>query len=209
MRRTCIEMIAAKIIATNEQAVIRNAETLPARIHQAMKTGLSRGLQIASEIAQREFLSGPRPSKLAVRTGRLRNSIATSVEDRGQDIVGRIGSNVSYAAFHEFGFHGMMNVKAHTRVSRIFSHKTGQDVEIRRTSGSKDGSLRWFKETRLQALLRVDQKLHQTPGFNAGMVSPHTRKINYAGRPFIRPALQKALPQIATEVNKELATVNK
>ena len=29
----------------------------------------------------------------------------------------------------------------------------------------------------------------------------HTRTLNYAGKPFLRPALQQALPRILREVN--------
>ena len=56
------------------------------------------GLAIAGE-AQRN-VSGPRPDKLGVVTGRLRTSIVAVVVSRYQV---KVGTNVSYAAIHEFG----------------------------------------------------------------------------------------------------------
>lgn len=38
-----------------------------------------------------------------VDTGRLRSSITHEVERQGEEVVGRIGSNVEYAAHQEFG----------------------------------------------------------------------------------------------------------
>jgi phage gpG-like protein len=67
---------------------------------------------------KKDYLSGPRPERLGVRTGRLRSSIAARVSVQGQDIVIQVGTNVEYAATHEFGFRGIVNVPAHDRVVR-------------------------------------------------------------------------------------------
>lgn len=48
----------------------------------------------------REKLSGP---VLRVRTGRLRQSIHTTVEKMAGGFLGKIGTNVKYAGIHEFG----------------------------------------------------------------------------------------------------------
>lgn len=52
---------------------------------------------------------------LRVRTGRLRRSITTSVTDDTDGIIGRVGTNVSYARFQEYGFTGTQTVKQSLR----------------------------------------------------------------------------------------------
>src|SRR4051812_27073070 len=50
-----------------------------------------------------DYLSGPRPEKLGVISGRLRSSITTDTKVEGDIISTSVGSNVRYAAMHEFG----------------------------------------------------------------------------------------------------------
>jgi phage gpG-like protein len=52
---------------------------------------------------------------LHVRTGTLRRSIYQKVEKSGTSVVGIVGTNVKYAAAHEYGFDGTVTVKAHMR----------------------------------------------------------------------------------------------
>lgn len=68
-------------------------------------------------------------------TGNLARSIGFKVEDSFAEV----GTNISYGAYHEFGFRGVANVRGHMR------------------------------------------RGHQ--------VRAHTRNVNYAGRPYLRPAL--------------------
>lgn len=64
-------------------------------------------------------LTGPRPTYLGVVSGRLRSSIAifNLVSDKGQRVI-RVGTNVEYAARHEYGFEGIESVRSHTRRKR-------------------------------------------------------------------------------------------
>ncbi len=52
---------------------------------------------------QKDYLSGPRPTKLGTVTNRLRSSITTKTETSGNVIETSVGTNVKYAAIHEFG----------------------------------------------------------------------------------------------------------
>lgn len=52
---------------------------------------------------------------LSVRTGTLRRSINRRIEAGPDGIFATVGTNVRYAAIHEYGFNGTSNVKAHTR----------------------------------------------------------------------------------------------
>jgi phage gpG-like protein len=74
-------------------------------------------------------------------TGKL----AQSITHRVYEDYAEVGTNISYGAFHEFGFQGTVMVSAFTR--------------------------------------RRGKSGYPWP------VSAHTRRINYAGRPFLRPAL--------------------
>ena len=54
-------------------------------------------------LSKEEFLSGARPEKLGVVTGRLRASIRAKIDSTERTITARIGTDVPYAAIHEFG----------------------------------------------------------------------------------------------------------
>jgi bacteriophage protein of unknown function (DUF646) len=56
---------------------------------------------------------------LKVRTNNLRGSIHQEVSRDGSGIVGRVGTNVEYAAFHEYGFSGTQNVREHMRTIKM------------------------------------------------------------------------------------------
>lgn len=161
--------------------------------------GLRRGLEFARTISMREFLSGPRPAKLDVISGRLRNSVAIDVKASDKGVVGRIGSNVKYAKFHEFGFEGSVNVRSHTRhiEDKLAGGGTRGVKLIRDRAGNVVGQKR---ESLNSAAARGVEFMEQT-------VKAHTRKLNYKGRPFIKPALVKAQPLIKQAVLEEIAKV--
>ena len=179
---------------------LKHASGLEARIIHAAALGLKRGLQFAISIAQREYLSGPRPVKLDVRTGQLRNRMSAQVtETPGRGVIGRFGNNVKYAAFHEFGFHGIMNVKGHSRVTKQVN-SIGREIDLRRPSfQEKDGTVIGQRDSRKRAAARQRDGL-----VGVQFVKAHTRKVNYAGRPFAKPALAKAQPLILRAIKEEL-----
>jgi phage gpG-like protein len=187
------------VSSNNISLVVKELDAMDARIMQAAEVGLRRGLLGAVGIIQRQFLSGPRPSKLDVRTARLRNSISSDVES-GPDgrIVGRVGTNVAYGAFHEFGFRGVQNVKAHTRViSQV--DRFGAEIDSRRVLRDRKKNFVGFKDTRKQAASRMKS------GFVfVQFVRAHSRRVNYKGRPFVRPGVEQALPMVLSEIRKEI-----
>ena len=183
-------MIEATINDRAISVVLKPVDQLQADVMKAAGIGLARGLQFAVGVAQREFLSGPRPDKLDVRTTRLRQSMTCAVETTSDGIRGMIGSNVLYAAFHEFGFSGVQNVSSFTRVIGQVS-KGGLEVDTR--------SKRKYSESRKRGAER------QKSGYTlVEFVQAHTRKINYKGRPFARPALEKSMPRILSEIKDEI-----
>ena len=152
-------------------AAIDKLTRLNSVVLAAMHDGLRNGLESAAEMSQREYLSGPRPVTLDVITGRLRQSIASQVEVVvDSQVVGMIGSDVRYAAFHEYGFHGIEQVRTFTRATK---------------SGAYNGR---------------GQKKESA----VNVVRAHSRQVNYAGRPFLKPALDRCLPAILQDIKDEI-----
>ena len=80
-----------------------------------MRDGIGRAvLRVQRRV--KEKLSG---EVLNVRTGRLRRSIVERVESSGSVVTGIVGTNVEYAAPHEYGFIGVVTVKESLRVSKL------------------------------------------------------------------------------------------
>jgi phage gpG-like protein len=52
---------------------------------------------------------------LHVRTGTLRRSINRKITQTGSTVYGEVGTNVRYAAIHEYGYEGNVDVPEHTR----------------------------------------------------------------------------------------------
>lgn len=73
-----------------------------------------------------EKLSG---QVLKNRTGTLRRSIIERVEETDTAITGIVGTNLVYAAVHEYGFSGTVNVREHTRRVTMAFGRTIAPVE--------------------------------------------------------------------------------
>jgi phage gpG-like protein len=101
----------------------------PAHMTRAISRGMERGAALAvGDITKRRLTGkGPFPvseHKLGVVTGRLRRSLHwTPARVVGDGVEVDIGARVEYAAAHEFGFSGSVQVKAHTRITKKGSHK--------------------------------------------------------------------------------------
>lgn len=89
--------------------------------------------------SQGQYLTGGHPLRRI--TGKLAQSVGAGAHVFDDYAV--VGTNISYGAYHEFGFHGRVQVRQHTR------HTAENDMLIR----------------------------------------AHGRNVDYAGKPFMRPAL--------------------
>lgn len=69
---------------------------------------------------------------LHVRTNRLRSSIhASDVAITADKVSGVVGTNVVYAAAHEYGFSGPSAVKSHLRqIKQVFGHQLQSPITI-------------------------------------------------------------------------------
>jgi phage gpG-like protein len=126
---------------------------------------------LRSERFAKQLVSGP---VLHVRTNRLRSSITSSVEVEGHDLVGRLGTDVVYAAIHEFGG----TIPAH----RIYARRAQ--------------ALHWFPAnlTGLAVSVGLTPKALQRErgaGFFAKYVDIPT--VHMPERAYLRPSLQQNL----------------
>lgn len=119
------DQLSASIdVGANLQRAIAGMK--PEAALQAIRRGMNTGLELISSRILTERLTGKGPfpvsaHQLGVRSGRLRQSVrTTAARINGLEVVGSIGSRVVYAAAHEFGFTGTVQVKAHqsTRKTR-------------------------------------------------------------------------------------------
>jgi len=76
--------------------------TMSKRVHDELLATIDKDRRILAEYVQSQKLSG---QVLNVRSGRLRDSIESSVEDQGTRITGSAfaSSDVPYARIHEYG----------------------------------------------------------------------------------------------------------
>lgn len=212
-------MISTRIThGGSTRLAITALNALDARALQAAGKGLSAGLQNVSGIAQQKFLSGPRPERLDVVTTRLRGSIETKVEVSAGSVLGRIGTNVPYGLTHEFGLigHAPIKVKAHTRT---VENKGGTGLDrIRQVKSRKTGTTRLLSDLyiirdnkiigRKRTLRQLAQKQGKEDAVSDQQVREHTRSdFKYAGRPFLRPALEQGRPIILSEIKQSLAAL--
>ena len=88
------------------------------RLDSVVKGALRQSITKLSIKLQRLVKQKLSDNVLRVRTGRLRRSITYKVDEQTGQIIGTVGTNVEYAARHEFGFHGTENVRAHLRMMK-------------------------------------------------------------------------------------------
>jgi phage gpG-like protein len=217
---------------TPEQAS-KQVAAVPATVSQALRKGLAAGLVLIASRAQAGYLSGPRPGKLGVVSGRLRGSIATSIREDSTSFIGTVGTNLIYGRYHELGFHGVQNVKAFQRIrgvilktvagkkvyglgAKVPSNLTGNTryneriLSLHAARGpridSRTGKVVGYRRS---AALAARELLRKNPGLRLAFsdVKAHTRKVEYDGRPFLRPAIIDMQPQLTAEIQKALAQV--
>jgi phage gpG-like protein len=83
-----------------DRAVAARLDALPAKAHQGLARAIAQLGFVLRRRVQQEKLSG---QVLQVRPGRLRASIDTPIEKKGNEVSATVGAAVKYARFHEFG----------------------------------------------------------------------------------------------------------
>ena len=101
-------------IVGDEEVVTKMAH-LSGRARRTITATVTRLTIKLSAKVKSDKLSG---QVLKTVTGRLRRSINHRMKVSRGEITGSVGTNVEYAAVHEFGFSGEVNVRAHLREMR-------------------------------------------------------------------------------------------
>lgn len=96
-----------------DREVVANLRRFDAAARGEIQKGIGRiTIKLLTRVKAQK-LSG---QALNVRTGRLRRSITQRIESSADEISGIVGTNVDYAAIHEYGFKGAVTVKQHLRL---------------------------------------------------------------------------------------------
>jgi len=142
---------------------------MPGNVTQSVAARLQKVLFTLEGNVKSKKLSG---QALHVRTNRLRSSIhASDVMITGDNISGTVGTNVAYAAYHEYGFTGTENVREHLR-------KIKQSAILHMT-GKRAGTINKAATSRLQGPQQICT------------VKAHTRKVNYPEHSFLRSQMKE------------------
>lgn len=107
-------MSSSVVVAVSAESLIARLKGMPEKFRIRVGIAVAR-LTIKIQARVKDKLSG---EVLHVRTGTLRRSINREVQQRSDGIFGVVGTNVEYAAVHEFGFNGAVTVRAHLRRSK-------------------------------------------------------------------------------------------
>ena len=111
------------------QAALNRLDKLTPNVLNGVARGMDEANQVTIGVIQKDFLSFPKsgpttPDGLRVITNRLRGSIrASKAVISGDTVQSAIGSNVKYAALHEFG--GTIKHKARAGIVRLRTDRAG------------------------------------------------------------------------------------
>lgn len=116
----------------------------PEVLLRSVSRGMERGTLLIAGSIQKERLSGKGPypvpeQRLGIMTGRLRKAVrSTKPKISSMTVTTSIGANVGYAAAHEFGFEGVVNVKAHeVTMKKLFGRKLKKPLRFTRLASSR------------------------------------------------------------------------
>jgi phage gpG-like protein len=204
-------------LSPRARALLAKTEKLPAAVPQAVARTMDRQNELMVGRINREKLSRRGQMTLGVVTGRLRRSLRPSKASiAGNTVTSAIGTNVEYAAVHEFGFNGEVAVKAHRRkggmgdrfalgsrsVNRMQALKLGilserQVGEIARSSTSFGvGSQYSFSKTKA---------IQVASGY--ALVHAHTRKMNIPARRMIASGIEENAEKYSAALSRAIVEV--
>jgi phage gpG-like protein len=162
-------MIPVTITSNIDAQVAKTGERAVAVLMNLRSTMQELAIRLQGKVKS-EKLSG---QVLNVRTGNLRNSISQRLVQDGSMLYAIVGTNVPYAARHEFGFQG-------TETVRSF---------MRRTKGEMKLATYFYKNSSGERVSKVRQTGKFGKSSGTGLVRSFTRQANTPERSFLRSAL--------------------
>ena len=165
--------LEAKLVGAD---VLRmNLAGLPTVIRQNILAVLETEMKRMVETVREDKLSG---QVLKERSGRLKGSIHGGVsDDKDGTSSFWIGTNVEYAAFHEYGYDGVEEVTEHLR--RMTHMIIGTEV--------------------VDGVRKAKRAVDLVSGGKSGvevLVGAHQRRVKYAARSYLRPTLAEHADEI-------------
>jgi phage gpG-like protein len=120
-------MIEAVVVGDKE--IIAKLSALPEGLRKTITDQVTKlGFKLQRHV-QADKLSG---QVLKVRTGILRSSINLKVDQGTSEVIATVGTKVSYARVHEFGFKGAVSVRAHLRqVKQVFGRPVSATQNVK------------------------------------------------------------------------------
>lgn len=105
------------IVVTGAVRIAERLKSAGVSMKSGIETGLRQGAELTKSHMQDKYLSG---NPLRVRTNKLRGGWTAPIVKTStpSETVVAFGTNTVYAAVHEFGFNGIVQVKSHPRTSR-------------------------------------------------------------------------------------------
>ena len=104
-------MISAQVV--NVEKVVFEISAIPGSVREKLREAIKTSTFALMRKVSKDKLNG---TILKNRTGRLMRSINPRFTDFADGLDGAVGTNVKYAAAHEYGFSGLVTVKAHLRM---------------------------------------------------------------------------------------------
>lgn len=148
---------------------------MPDKVVDAVEKRLQRVVKRIEARVKANKLSG---QLLHVRTGTLRRSIHSDVKSKSSQIVGTVGTNLIYAAYHEYGFNGTQNVKEHMRQVKA--------AAVLHMKGKRAGT--------------INKAATAKQATQAQKVKAHTRNVNYSGKSYLRSTLREETEYAKNEI---------
>lgn len=120
-------MIAMSLVG--DRAVLLELKSLGMRLSENIRTAVHRQTLALAAYVKAEKLSG---QVLKNRTGTLRRKINAKFAGNATYVEGRVGAgNLPYAAAQEYGFDGVVNVKAHLRtITQAFGRELAAPMTV-------------------------------------------------------------------------------
>lgn len=94
------------------------------------------------------------------RTGTLRRSINSRITDSGESVIGSVGTNISYARIHEYGFNGTVTVREHLRKTQSGRMATVRAHSMRMNIPKRSFLRSALDDMRPAILAGIEQSLH-------------------------------------------------
>ncbi len=159
-------------VTVSTEALLARLKNIPVKMRRALVTAVTRLSVETQRKVMVEKLSG---QVLHVRTGTLRRSINREVTEEADGVFAIVGTNVRYAAIHEYG--GTILLKPRERTVHF--------------KMNKDGTLKQGFSKKKEATVSI-----KTAARSVGTY------VNMPERSFLRSTMTEMAPRIRTEIKR-------